>query len=403
MSPGDFLDHWRGWSGEMAQQAATVGVIFHFILGYILLGLLSIPDITWDNLLDWGIPAFPFVLPLCLYFLAMSIYGLILTSTMKGIFLPNKSEAHALIIIPGFVVLCTGTFVLLMPLVRGFLAVMPLVGLQRLVHSMALWPYSGLDPARRRFIARLRMPQVLLTFAVAGFFELGAFVDHVAGMALTVPTLFVLGLLLLTEASWVHQAGWGSAPGTAPAPASYTEAAEPGPAGEGAGQAGASRRVQGASRKTITMAVVLVLALTPFIFVLSSPAKLEIDKAERTSNSTTITMTISVINRGGQAAGGPIELWLVNSTDRFPIAVRDGLGGYDRWNVKQSQPLSNLSSHSKFTVVLEWKGTQVSSRALSSPAECTIVPYVLMVVTAGAAVPGFRRWLGRRRSGYNGL
>jgi hypothetical protein len=428
---------WRQWTGKMSLLGGIVGAVMHFFLAYVILAFLAIPEISPDLLTASASPAFFFIYPFVIYFFCASVYGIVLAVDMRGIPLPNKVIAHLLIFVPGIVLVCSGLLVLLVPAFRGILCVLPLIGILIQNYSLATWSHSGLDEKARVHVESATGLLVGMLFILPAFFEVGFFINRIVGILVSVPSFLIMGMLVADLAFRTHRAGQAtesaqtlgaeikSPSGTVPVQPPTAQVIAPpekGPVGtptpevksptvmepekipngevkvpteKGPAPPIIPRPRPVSLKSRVVMVTVLILLFTPCIVVLGQPEKLDIleVKGQQVTSNHYLTLDIKVVNRGAQTASGPIELWVVSSTDRYFVARTDSIGGFDTWKVHSRVLLFNTTSRTpRMTVVLSQKGSELDTSAITYPSPiCLIIYPIIMVTVVGCAMPFINR------------
>jgi len=142
--------------------------------------------------------------------------------------------------------------------------------------------------------------------------------------------------------------------------------------------------------------VVFIAALSPAAYALTTPPQLDMIKADGRYTQGSASYAIQVVNRGGQAATGTIEVWLENATYRVMVGTLDRLDGYGVWKFSGHHHNGSITTRTRLDAVVYYNSEEQDRMALTQPPSCLIMPMLLPVALAGGVLPVVMRRLGRR-------
>jgi hypothetical protein len=324
------------------------------------LALRSLEDPVW--IYFWNTIGFD------LYFLVAFFSGLGFINGMHPRVIRYRSLVMALMIVPGVVVLFTLSYVYIIPLARGLLAVMPLVGLSLAIKSLAEWPFSS---AAQETLVRLRKlvkVQVAWCLVIAGLFELGVLYQRWLAAAVIYPGLVLLGILFTVEARWVRE----DVETAMRAPtAQRTDQIAPLKMVETDFRPGLPHPGTGMSRQQRTILAFFILAMVPCIGLLACPARLDITYATAGGQNSGLI----IVNRGGQAAED-VELW----GDGVLITKIERIDGFGVWEVRAFRFPSQL-------VIMVGGKNVASGTVYYPPTTCDVIWLALSIIAVGTVMP----------------
>lgn len=382
---------WNLWLARMCLLSCAFGALFALLAGAVTLALLTDPLFTQDTLSEAG-SAFRSLLVLGVYFLIAGIFGLVLAGlTYRKVRLEHRVGAVLLLVLPGLIAVCTMGLLSLVPFARGILTSMPVIGAGLFARAAATSPFSGNDRSETglfRWGAWLQMGMPLL---MAGLFEALSGTAKVAGIAVIYPAFAFLSVLFIAQGSTAYALArrrWGPVFGRRAVAAGWPQDAAPA-APVPRGEAGRGPVLVPAA--LAVLALVFLAALAPAAHVLTTQPRLDIVKASGSYSMGKAAYSIQVVNRGGRAATGQIEVWLENATYRELAGAADRIDGYGLWKFSGNLTNSSITKSTLLYAVLYYKGEEQDRMTLRPPPVCLILPAMLPMALAGVALSGARR------------
>jgi len=354
------------------KHASALGIflaVFLAILGFTYLSNVLASRVYENPASIWGLD----IVGLDLYFLVAFFSGMGLAGGMHQQVFRHRSLVMGLMTVPGVVVLFTLSYVFVIPLARGFLAVMPLVGLSLAIKSFAEWHFSGVVPENLSRLRRLVKAQIVLCLAIPALFELGVLHQRLLAAVVIYPSLVLLGILLVVEARWVREDVEAAMRACAARVAGHiapfkdveTEVRTKAPHA-GTGMPGQARAIM----------AFFILAMVPCIALLAHPARLDIVYATAGGEE----RGLIIVNRGGQAAED-VELW----GDEELIIKIGRIEGFGVWE--------DMS----FRFPAGYLYIKVGGRIVASgtvyypPTACNVIWFAIAIIAIGTVMPAILR------------
>jgi hypothetical protein len=334
------------------------------------------------------------------YFAISGVTGMVLATLSHSARIRHKEICLLFIGLPGLLALPPFMYAALVPFARGLAAVAPPLSLLLFTYVIGASPYAALAPARRVRLRQLALAAMAISVLLVVVFEESWSQYKVAGSVIMYSGGLVLGLLALAISANVftgaggalkdgREAGWPAADGPADGPA--VGRAPDGPEGR---PRRARMELAGPWKAVLALAIVLPIVFLPPLDRLAAGPRLEIHGLNGDIGKTNWTLTVTIINRGGQATDGPIEVQVSNGTGynmSVPVGRVEGFGS-TRVTLKGPAEPSATKRRITLYVKLVYKGAEVDSGQISLPPPvCLIMPSLVPVALAAGALAGVRR------------
>jgi len=286
--------------------------------------------------------------------------------------------------------------------------ILPPVGLTFFLFSVGSSDYSGFSGEKRANLRNLVWAGALTAILPLVVFEASWESNKAAGSLFLSALADFLAIYSLVLAAYVS-GGLRAWPAWAPAAPTYPYSVLPGAGSEAAPpispatgadstkfhySASSGNPTGSAWKPLLLLAVVLPLVFVPPMERLWSGPVLEIadESGTGTQESKVVEIYVRVVNRGGQATSGPVEIRVSNATGVVASTIVGSLEGFGVRNVSFHVEVSTLSKARplNFNISLLYKGRQVDAgnvHIVISTAGCMIVPMIVTVALAGAALP----------------
>jgi len=366
-----------------------IGALFYFILAYFTFQIITDPMAISPFLFEAGNESKHLTI-INSYFICNFIFGLILVFLITNAALKWKRSSIALICGIGaitlpqaisssmmfhqFIPLAFVTdFFFLVPVLRGLLSILPVFGISLLFSSIVTSSYTGLSVAQQDQIRLLYYFKGLSLILIIILFEVFMVEGKVLGSIVMYLLFAALGFSLLLESTWLFM---------------YI--------GRRVSKERSDVKIETDIRKKITFKaairnyqengnpfplfltiflIILFITLPPFQ-KLDTPADIELIHAQGYLKDKQTSLEIHVINKGGHAINGLLEIIIINENGNYSIASRDGLEGFGSWKVEKTVTLGDSSN-----ITLLCNGIEIDSMHITIFRPCMIP--LEMVLLAG--------------------
>lgn len=397
--PAPNPEYARWWDLGMARIctiSSVFGALFCFCTGAVTLALLTDPLFSQTNLIGYSIVSLAVLVG---YFLMAAVFGLFLLAiTSNKVPLGYRLASLLLMVLPGLLMWSSSLVLFLVPSARGLVASLPVMGAGLMAWATGTTRNSGNDEKRAAIFQWGLALQIILPILMSVLFEAVYSNAKRTGIIIIYPSFVFLGVLAIAQGYTAYALArrkWGSVFGRKAAPTTPQAAKEsydPSPAPRREPDSGP---VLGPAAIAV-LAVIFLAALSPAAYSLSTPPQLEVREAKGTYKTGQVSYSFQVVNRGGRATEGPVEVWLENATYRARVETIDHLEGYGVLNCSGKHLNGSIKERTRFDVVLYYNGDELDRAALVPPATCMIMPMLLPVVVAAWALPALMRRSRRR-------
>ena len=370
--------------GKLALAAGVVGSCLYLALGNIVFRMIADPE-NGLSYLGESSDSTLYLWFFIVFFALSGITGVVLAVLTHAARIRHKAFSLLMVALPGVLAIPPLWFAALIPGLRGLAAVSPPLGLILFAYALGASPYMAMEPGRRAGLRRLALAAIVLSVLLVAVFELVWSQYKVAGSVIMYSGALVLGLLALAISGKVFT-GAGGALGGRPAIERAPDGLQDRPAPAG------SERVP-PWKAVLLLAIVLPIVFLPPLDRLAVEPQLEIHDLTGNVLKTGWTLHVTIINRGGRATDGPIEVMVSNGTGYNVSAAVDRVEGFgSRQLTLNGSVLANSTKRITLYVRLVYNGNEVDSDTIRLPPPvCLIMPSLLPVALAAAALAGVRR------------